>query len=128
MKLLLDTRAFLWWATEDARLSEPAASAITAPENELYLSAASVWEVAIKSALGRLQIAVPLNDFLAAYMAQYELKDLPILLRHASAVSNLPLHHRDPFDRMLIAQAQVENMVLLTADRAFMAYDVARLW
>ena len=128
MKLLLDTHAFIWWATDDTRLSEQATNAIMSPGNELYLSAASVWEMAIKSALGRMQIAMSLRDFLTTYKAQYELEDLPILRQHAAAVANLPPHHRDPFDRMLIAQAQLEEMLVLTADSAFTAYDVARLW
>lgn len=122
MKLLLDTHAFLWWLEDDPRLSLEARRAITAASSLVHVSAASVWEISIKAALGKLDLPgvdlldeIPANGFL----------ELAITARHARAAGALPRHHEDPFDRMLIAQAQLEGMTVVTRDGAFASYGVA---
>ncbi len=122
MRLLLDTHALLWWLADEG-LAADARAAIAAGDNQVLLSAASAWEIAIKRALGRLSAPEDLLDQLAASGFDH----LPIALRHALAVSDLPAHHRDPFDRMLIAQAMVEGLTVVTRDRRFSAYPVAVL-
>ena len=121
MKLLLDTHAFLWWLTDDPKLKEEARSAMTDSAAMVYVSAASVWEIAIKAKLGKLDLGetdpvgeIGANDFW----------ELPIEARHAQAAGHLPRHHEDPFDRMLIAQAQVEKLVIVSHDSKFAAYEV----
>jgi PIN domain nuclease of toxin-antitoxin system len=127
LKLLLDTQAFLWFLSGDRKLSAKARAALRQPSAELYLSSASVWEMAIKAALGRLELPKPLDQFMQDRMED-GFRPLPVDWRHAAAVQALPLHHRDPFDRMLAAQAQVEGMTLVSADKAFQAYEVRLLW
>lgn len=122
MRLLLDTHALLWWLADEG-LAADARAAIAAGDNQVLVSAASAWEIAIKRALGRLSAPEDLLDQLAASGFDH----LPIALRHALAVSDLPAHHRDPFDRMLIAQAMVEGLTVVTRDRRFSAYPVAVL-
>ena len=123
MNLLLDTHILLWWLADDPGLSEKQRSAIADPANVVYVSAASAWEIAIKKALGKL---IAPNDLGAALIAS-ELEQLPITVTHAEAVGDLPLHHRDPFDRMLIAQAGVEDLTVVTGDPIFAQYEVRRL-
>ncbi len=127
MKLLLDTQAFLWFLSGDRKLSAKARAALRQSSAELYLSSASVWEMAIKASLGRLELPKPLDQFMQVRLED-GFRPLPLDWRHAAAVQDLPLHHRDPFDRMLAAQAQVEGMTLVSADKAFQAYDVRLLW
>ena len=124
MRLLLDTHALIWAATDPARLSERAASAIADPEHDVFVSAASAGEVGIKRARGRLRFP----DVDAAMLAALQMHELPISLRHAVEVGGLPQHHRDPFDRMLVAQARVDAMTVVSRDRLLAAYDVAVLW
>ena len=95
------------------------------PANELLLSAASAWELAIKSALGKVRLPAPLSEYVTSRMAEDGVLALPVRHAHALRVAELPFHHRDPFDRLLIAQAQIEGLSLLTADRELRAYDVA---
>ena len=123
MKLLLDTHILLWWLADDPGLSEKQRSAIADPASVVYVSAASAWEIAIKKALGKL---IAPDDLGAALIAS-ELEQLPITVAHAEAVGGLPPHHRDPFDRMLIAQAEVENLTVVTGDPVFAKYEVTRL-
>jgi PIN domain nuclease of toxin-antitoxin system len=113
--LLLDTHALLWWLADDARLGATARAAVAEPANAVYLSAGSVWKVRIKQAIGKLKLP---DDFATVLDAQCFL-ELPVTVAHAHAVSELPMHHRDSFDRMLVAQASVEELVLVTADVAF---------
>lgn len=127
MKLLLDTRAFIWFATGDAQLGEAAAAAIAEPDNEVRLSAASVWEMAIKASLGKLVLAAPLASILAAAQER-GIHSLPISAAHALRVESLPFHHRDPFDRLLIGQALEDQLTLVTCDQAFHHYEVPTLW
>ncbi|MGH8985020.1 MAG: type II toxin-antitoxin system VapC family toxin [Acidimicrobiia bacterium] len=120
MTLLLDTHALLWWL-EGRELDEHVSARIADPSILVAVSAASVWEAAIKAALGKLSIPEPVGP--AAIAEGFE--PLPIRFEHADRVGQLPSHHRDPFDRMLVAQAQVEGLTIVTRDPAFAAYDVA---
>ena len=124
MKLLLDTVAYLWAADASPRLSTSAAEAITNRANLVLFSIASAWEVSIKASLGKLKIVADFEDSLERFGATV----LPISLDHTAAVLTLPLHHRDPFDRMLVAQAQRERAVVVTSDPIFAKYGVAVLW
>jgi PIN domain nuclease of toxin-antitoxin system len=109
------------------RLSQPARALLRDPENELFLSAASSWEIAIKYALGKLPLPLPPVDYVLSRMQTSGTSPLPIQHSHALHAGSLPRHHSDPFDRLLIAQAQLENLKILTADRQFEAYEVERL-
>ncbi len=126
MALLLDTQAFLWWVTDDRRLSKRAARAIA--ESDCLLSVASCWEMAIKVSLGKLTIPEPAARFVQQQLEVNGFGLLPISLEHASGVAALPFHHRDPFDRLLAAQALAEDLPLVTADKVFPRYGVTRLW
>lgn len=128
MRALLDTHAFIWWASDDESLTPVARNAIGDRANEVFLSAASTWEMAIKIAIGKLTLRLPLSDFVLSQISQYQFRQLPITYSHTYKVRELPLLHRDPFDRLLIAQAMVENLVILTADHAFQPYGVTILW
>jgi PIN domain nuclease of toxin-antitoxin system len=130
MKLLLDTHTFLWLVVGSPTLSAAAQVAIADPANELFLSVASVWELAIKisSPKQQLQLTDPLDLYIAKWTATYQLKLLPVQSAHALHVVGLPNHHRDPFDRMLIAQALVEGMTLVSGDGKFASYPVKILW
>ncbi len=110
MKALLDTQVFLWWISDDPRLSSRASAIIKDGNNKLFLSAASGWEIAIKVRLGRLTLPEPLETFVPEQMALNAIEGLPIQMSHALHVYTLPDHHRDPFDRLLVAQAQLENL------------------
>jgi PIN domain nuclease of toxin-antitoxin system len=122
--MLLDTHAALWWLADDERLGPNAIEYLTDGANEVLLSAAVVWEVAIERALGKLDVP---DDFAPTLLGAGAV-GLPVTLQHASAVAELPAHHRDPFDRMLIAQARLENAVLVSHDQALSAYGVPMAW
>jgi PIN domain nuclease of toxin-antitoxin system len=128
MKILLDTHVFLWWVTDDRRLSRRAKDLISDGDNEILLSAASGWEMAIKSGLGKLKLPEDLGEFLHDQMGRNGIGGLPVLLKHAVRVRRLPDHHADPFDRLLVAQAQIEDLTLLTADKNIKKYDVSIAW
>ena len=119
MRVLLDTQIVLWWMTDDKRLSQQAEKIIAEPDNEIFVSAASIWEVAIKTALGRIKGNV---EAIVAAIHPSGFAELPITGQHAAQVSKLPLHHRDPFDRMLIAQSLLEPMRFMTHDRMLTKY------
>ncbi len=125
MNLLLDTNALLWWLGAAPRLGRQAAIVIADPANTIWVSAATVWEIAIKTSIGRLEMGEPPEQCLPREMARNRFRPLLIDFEHALAVRTLPLHHRDPFDRLLIAQAQVEGLRIVTADRIFTAYGIA---
>lgn len=121
MRVLLDTHAFLWWRTD--QLSARATAAIADPTNEVFLSAASAWEIAVKRVTGRLRF----DGDVASMAEQDGIRSLDITIAHATLAGELPMHHRDPFDRLLVAQAIVEQLVLITRDKAMDAYDVPLL-
>ena len=127
MKLLLDTHTFLWFLDDSPQLSQKGKALLEA-DNELLLSIASLWEIAIKLRLGKLTVAVPIEVLMTQQLTQNDIEILPITVTPLIVVSTLPLHHRDPFDRLLIAQALVEQMPIVSADPAFDAYPVQRLW
>ena len=128
MKYLLDTGIWLWTLFEPDRLSSKAREVIAGTGQEVFLSAVSAWEIAIKSSSGKLRLPEPAVTFVPRRMAEQGVRPLEVSHQHALAVSQLHPHHRDPFDRLLAAQANFENMVLLSADRAFANYPVELLW
>lgn len=128
MSVLLDTHAFLWFITADPRLSAPARQVLSTGGNQVLLSLASVWEIAIKVAIGRLPLPLPLDTFIPEQLRINRIELLPISLEHTYEVARLPLHHRDPFDRLLIAQAIRESIPVVSADEAFDSYPVQRYW
>lgn len=127
MRLLLDTHAFLWFVAGDPRLSRRARRAVERDDARLLVSAASAWEMAIKISLGRLTVPVPLEEFLAGKLAE-GFEFLPVDWHHAARVEGLAFHHRDPFDRLLVAQSLAEKLPLVTGDRIFRKYGVAVVW
>jgi len=127
MRLLLDTHAFLYFLAGDERLSPGARKAMEEGE-EVYVSAASVWEMATKAGLGRLELPEDLESFLLEAMEAEALLPLPVTLAHAAMVRGLPWHHKDPFDRLLVAQALREGLALVSQDRLLDAYGVRRVW
>lgn len=118
--LLLDTHVFLWWLADDPALGLAARQEIARTENLVFISAATLWEIGIKKALGKLEAP----DHLSEVVEEERFLGLPVNLQHAERVGVLPTHHRDPFDRMLVSQAQLEGLVLVTADRLLAAYAV----
>jgi len=128
VRLLLDTHAFVWWTTEYARLSQRAYNAIQDPENLVHLSAAAVWEVATKHRIGKLPQAAGIVGRLTAVLAEARIEPLPISLWHAAVAGAYPMSHRDPFDRIIAAQAEAEGMIIVTNDRAFRDFPVQTLW
>ena len=124
MRLLLDTHVFLWWLNDSPRLGKDAKVAIANQSSLVHVSAVTIWEIAIKAQLDRLD---PGTDRIDQEIAANNFIELPISAHHALVAGNLPLHHNDPFDRMLAAQAQVENLVLVTHDKVFSAYGVSVL-
>ena len=128
MRILLDTHAFLWWITGDQRLSQRSIECISDGSNELFFSVASGWEIAIKAGLGRIDIPDPLDRFVSEHLFRNHMDVLAIQLSHALHVVTLPKFHRDPFDRMLISQAQIEKLPILSSDKLLAAYDVEVIW
>jgi len=128
VRLLLDTHTFLWFVTNDPQLSENALDAVAEPTNEVLLSPASYWEIAIKVSLGKYPLTVPFETFFQEGIEGSEMAILPIEVRHAAVLSSLPMHHKDPFDRMMISQAIVEQIPIVSADSALDAYGVQRWW
>jgi len=128
MRLLLDTHSFLWFIDDSPRLSTAARHLIEDTGNEICLSMASVWEIAIKISAGKLDLGRPIETRIPQELRDNNMNLLSITLDHAAAVAVLPLHHRDPFDRMLVALSRVEQMPLVSSDVALDAYGVTRLW
>jgi PIN domain nuclease of toxin-antitoxin system len=128
MKLLLDTHTFLWWILDDPQMSAKALDLIGDSRNNLYWSTASSWEVAIKYALGRLPLPDDPTKFLPAELGKNRIESLPIVDAHAFQAGSLPRHHRDPFDRMLVAQAQIESLWLISNDPKINLYNVNAYW
>jgi PIN domain nuclease of toxin-antitoxin system len=128
MRLLLDTHAFLWWASEPTKLSGQVLSLCQDPATDLMLSVASLWEIQIKAQLGKLTLTAPLPALITAQRQVNALRLLPVELEHVLALDALPPHHKDPFDRLLIAQANCENAVIASTDAAFANYPVTCIW
>jgi PIN domain nuclease of toxin-antitoxin system len=128
MRLLLDTHALLWFLLNDARLSAHARSLMSDLKNDLFVSPASYWEIAIKISIKKYALDRDLTTFLEEQIAKNNLTVLPITVRHAAVVATLPFHHRDPFDRLLASQAIVEQVPIVSADTAFDMYSVTRIW
>jgi PIN domain nuclease of toxin-antitoxin system len=129
VKLLLDTQCWLWWFAQPERLSDEAIAYIAAEDNDLWFSVASVWEIGIKVAIGKLPLPEPIDRYISSRMVQLGARSLEITATHALQAAALPLHHRDPFDRMLIAQAQLGDMMLVSADAIVRQYsNVSILW
>ena len=128
MKFLLDTPCFLWWFADDPRLGSHARELMGEAENDVLLSAASSWEIAIKVLLGTLTLPEPADVYVPSRLAAQEIQGLPIEHVHALRVASLPAHHQDPFDRLIVAQAQIEKISILTADAEIAAYEVEAIW
>ena len=127
MKLILDTHVWLWMQAAPGRIEAGVSELIADSANDILLSAASSWEIAIKYALGRLALPVPPSDYVPSRMVRSGTRGLVVEHRHALQVATLPPHHSDPFDRLLVAQAQLDGATLITADRKLLAYDVELL-
>ena len=128
MTLLLDSHAFVWWRDKPHKLSPTALTEISNPANKVFLSVVTVWELQIKIALNKFTIKGALDNAVNDEQQNNGFKILPVQLSHALYLQNLPPHHKDPFDRLLIAQASVENMTLVSSDTKFSAYSVNLLW
>jgi PIN domain nuclease of toxin-antitoxin system len=127
MRILVDTQCWIWMTASPERFSPKARTLVEATEHDLYLSAASSWEIAIKYSIGKLRLPEPPAEYVPARIEATRVRALLIDHAHALRVSTLPRHHRDPFDRLLIAQAQIEDLTILTADPLFDAYDVTTI-
>ena len=127
MRILLDTHALIWWFSDESKLSRRASSMIANQNNIVLVSAAIAWELAIKVNLGKFD-ALSLTTELPRYAEEEGFKELPISMEQAVRAGLLPLHHRDPFDRLLVAQAQALNAPILSADKVLDQYDVKRVW
>ena len=128
MKILLDTHAFLWWIADDPQLSLRAREIISDGNNDLFLSAVSGWEICIKAQIGRLKLPGEPRRFIPEQLRLNAIQTLPIQMSHALHVSTLPNHHRDPFDRLLIAQAQLEKLPILSNDSQVGRYPIEVIW
>ena len=128
MPILLDTHTFLWYVWGDNQLSETAKSLIQNSQHQKYVSIASIWEMAIKLESGKLNLKKDLDLFLSLHLDENGFSLLPIRRAHTLIISKLPSHHRDPFDRMLIAQSYQENMPIISIDKVFDLYDIVRYW
>lgn len=128
MRVLVDTHCWLWFLMTPERLSAAAVDALAEAPNEVYVSAAVAWEIVIKNGIGKLPLPMPAAEYVTERLAAVGHRPLAIAVEHAVALGDLPPHHKDPFDRILIAQAQVEQLTLLTADDKIKAYPVPILW
>ena len=128
MRLLLDTHTLLWWVEDAPQLSAKARKAIASPDAECYVSLTSAWEMAIKCQLGKLKLATSVRQYFPSQLAANGFMQLDIAFRHVARVESLEFHHRDPFDRLIAAQALEEKLTLVSADAIFESYGVKRLW
>jgi PIN domain nuclease of toxin-antitoxin system len=128
MRLLIDTHALIWYVDQDHLLTPVAHAAITDPANDLLLSAATIWELAIKTGLGKLTLSLPYRQWMDKAIADLELTILPVTVEYADRQAGLPPHHKDPFDRLIIAQALVDGVAVVGSDSDFDAYGVTRVW
>ncbi len=128
MRILLDSHAFIWWDSQPDKLSPAALAACRDRANTLLLSIASVWEIQIKIQLGKLKLKIPFSEVMNDHLKTNNIEMLAITLPHIFALQNLPMHHKDPFDRLLIAQANIENIAVVSNDLVFSQYPVKLLW
>ena len=128
MRYLLDTSTLLWYVAEHHRLSAAATERLNDRESTIHLSLVSIWEAAIKFNMGKLELPLPFDEFVDSTIYSYSLRILHIQIPHLRRVARMPLHHRDPFDRLLIAQSQVENIPVISSDAAFDSYEIQRIW
>lgn len=128
MRLLLDTHVFIWLNSEPQRLSAGFRQLCQSGEHEFFLSMASPWEMQIKQQLGKLSLQVPLDELIGKNVEQNAIRLLGIDFKHICHLASLPLHHNDPFDRIILAQALTEDLTIVTADRAFSAYEASLFW
>lgn len=128
MNLLLDTHAFLWWVSDDPQLPDRARDAIADGRNEVFFSVVSAWEIVVKAGLGRLRLEGETDAFIDEQLEANAFQVLPVHLRHALALAGLPDLHRDPFDRMLVAQASNDDLTIVSGDPRLVAYPVSVLW
>ena len=128
LDLLFDTHSFIWWADEPMKLSRAALAALEDENNRLFVSDVSIWEMQIKVQLGKMKLKLPLEDLIESQQRDNEVTILQITTEHILALDNLPFHHKDPFDRLLIAQSIVEDFTIVTADTEFPAYPAKLLW
>ena len=128
MRIIIDTQVLIWWTNDVSNISPRVQNIIFDLDNELWLSLASIWEMQIKILLGKLDLPRSLPDIIATQMEENQIKILPIELSHVYALDRLPPHHRDPFDRLIIAQSLTEKMPIASIDKAFDAYLVERIW
>ncbi|MBI5660282.1 MAG: type II toxin-antitoxin system VapC family toxin [Nitrosomonadales bacterium] len=128
MRVLLDTHVFLWWVWDAPKLSAKARKRITGADSECLLSLASIWEMSIKVSLGKLKVDRPLERFIPEQLSANGFKPLEISFRSVVSVNTLPFHHKDPFDRLLVAQALEEKIPIVSADPVFTRYGVKRIW
>ncbi|MCF3609786.1 type II toxin-antitoxin system VapC family toxin [Planktothrix agardhii 1033] len=128
MRILIDTHVFIWWTSDSQKLSFTVYNLLTNPKIQVILSVVSIWEMQIKLSLGKLQLKTALPELVEDEVKQNKIELLPLDLSHIYALSNLPNHHRDPFDRLLIAQAKSEELVIISIDEKFDGYDIERLW
>ena len=128
MKLLLDTHTFIWWDSEPQRLSLQVLNMCQGPENELLVSVASLWEMQIKLQLGKLKLNTPLAELVSGQQEINKIDILDVKLEHVLALGRLPSHHKDPFNRLLIAQADIEEAILVSKDQIFTEYEVKLVW
>jgi len=128
MNLLLDTHTFIWWADEPEKLSGNALQALEDSNNSLLLSLVSVWEMQIKIQLGKMKLSLPLKDLLESQERTNQLEILAVTKEHIFALDNLPFHHKDPFDRLLIAQSIIEDATIVSIDPKLSAYAANLLW
>ena len=128
MKILLDTQAFLWLIADAPQLTRLAKKNFLDQKNELFLSLASIWEIAIKTSIGKLTLNMSVENFIPNQLQENGIIQLDINFRHVARIAKLPFYHRDPFDRLLISQAMEENLSILSSDKAFDRYQINRLW
>ena len=124
MKLLLDTHIFIWWAHEPEKLSTTVLTALEEETNDLLVSVVSIWEMQVKSQAGKMKLRLPLKELVEGQQTTNDIKVLPVELAHVLALDVLPFHHKDPFDRLLLAQAIAEGMTVVSADRVFPCYPI----
>jgi PIN domain nuclease of toxin-antitoxin system len=128
MKILLDTHTFLWFITDDPILSSSARLLIQDADSIRFMSIASVWEIAVKISLGKLELTRPFAELILSQLKRNHIELLPIEIPHLAEVANLPFHHRDPFDRLIISQSLVERILVVSKDTRFDEYGIQRLW